>query len=84
MAYVAKQLEARYTNLQPVNASLLEEAFELLGHRPQFFKNAVSYGLNPMESGGKRLEDAVVEFARQQRRSDQAQMEADFLGSERH
>lgn len=80
VAYVAKQLESSYTNLQPINATLLEDAFDLLGHRPQFFKNAVSYGLNPLESTGKRLEDAVLEFARQQRRNDQAQMESDFMG----
>ena len=80
VAHVIKQLESNYANLHPINATLLEDAFDLLGRRPQFFKNAVSYGLNPLESAGMRLEDAVLEFARQQRRSDQAQMEADFLG----
>ena len=78
--HVAQQLESTYPGLKPIDVSALEKAFEMVGHRPQFFKSAVSFGLNPLESMGKRLEDGVVEFAQRQRKNDQAQMEADFLG----
>ncbi len=78
--HVAQQLESSYPGLKPIDLSALEKAFELVGRRPQFFKSAVSFGLNPMESMGQRLEVSVLEFAQRQRQNDQAQMEADFLG----
>jgi hypothetical protein len=80
IAHVAGQLEAAYPTLKPVDAPRLEAAFALLGNRPQFLKNAISQALNPLESGGLKLDDAIDAFARQQLAADQAQMEADFLG----
>lgn len=80
VVHVCQQLERHFPSMAPVDASKLEAAFTLLGNRPQFLKNAIGQGLNPLESEGQRLEDVVLALADKQVAADRAQMETDFVG----
>lgn len=80
VAHIVQQIEASYPTLSPISAAKLEEAFALLGYRPQFLKGAIGSGLNPLESTNMRFEDAVYAFAQEQLAADRRQMTADFLG----
>lgn len=76
----AIQIEAAYPAIKPVDRKKLNEAFLLLGSRPQFLASAITSGLSPFEFNDVRIEDAVLQIAQEQVAADREQMEADFLG----
>lgn len=80
IAHVAGLIEAQRPELKPVDQSQLQQAFEVFGHRPQFFMAALGQVLSPLAAITGRFEPALVEAAREQQRQDEAQMESDFLG----
>ncbi|ART61485.1 ATPase (plasmid) [Acidovorax carolinensis] len=78
--HVAGLIEAQRTELRPVDQSLLLQAFEVFGYRPQFFMAALGQVLSPLADVAGRFEPALVEAARQQQAQDEAQMASDYLG----
>ena len=80
ITYVAALIEAQRPQLQPVDQSLLQQAFETFGYRPQFFMAALGQVLSPLATLNGRFEPALVEAARQQQVHDEAQMESEYHG----
>ena len=80
IAHVAALIEAQRPQLQPVDQSLLQRAFETFGYRPQFFMAALGQVLSPLAALTGRFEPALVEAARQQQVHDEAQMESEYQG----
>jgi len=80
IAHVAALIEAQRPELKPVNQALLQQAFEVFGHRPQFFVTALGQVLSPLAALTGRFEPALLEAAQQQQAQDEAQMESDYLG----
>lgn len=80
IAHVAVLIESQRPDLQPVDQALLQEAFEVFGQRPQFFMAALGQVLSPLAGLSGRFEPALLEAARQQQASDEAQMESEYLG----
>lgn len=80
IAHVAALIETQRPELKPVHQALLHQAFEVFGHRPQFFMAALGQVLSPLAALTGRFEPAVLEAARQQQAQDEAQMESDYLG----
>ena len=80
ITYVAALIEAQRPQLQPVDQSLLQQAFETFGYRPQFFMAALGQVLSPLAALTGRFEPALVEAARQQQAHDEAQMESEYQG----
>lgn len=80
IAHVAALIEAQRPELRPVDQPMLQQAFEVFGHRPQFFMAALGQVLSPLAALAGRFEGALMEAAQEQRAQDEAQMESDFLG----
>jgi hypothetical protein len=80
IAHIAALIEAQRPELKPVDQALLQQGFEIFGHRPQFFMAALGQVLSPLAGTQGRFEPALLEAARDQQRQDEAQMENDFLG----
>ena len=80
ITYVSALIEAQRPQLQPVDQSLLQQAFETFGYRPQFFMAALGQVLSPLAALTGRFESALVEAARQQQVHDEAQMASDYQG----
>ncbi len=80
IAHVATLIENQRPELKPVDQTLLQQAFEVFGHRPQFFMAALGQVLSPLAALSGRFESALLEAARQQQAQDEAQMESDYLG----
>jgi hypothetical protein len=80
IAHVAALIEAQRPALQPVDQAMLQQAFEVFGHRPQFFMAALGQVLSPLAGLTGRFEPALREAAQQQQEQDEAQMESDYLG----
>jgi hypothetical protein len=81
IAHIAALIEAQRPELRPVDQALLQQAFEVFGHRPQFFMAALGQVLSPLAALSGRFEVALLEAAQQQQAQDEAQMDADYLGS---
>lgn len=79
IAHVAQLIVAQRPGLAPVDQPALAQAFALLGHRPQFFIDALGQVLNPLSQVPGRFEDALLAHARQRQQDDEAQMEKDYL-----
>jgi len=80
ITHVARLITNQRPDLSPVDSRLLLQAFEEFGHRPQFFMEALGQALSPFsERSGIRFEQAVIEAARERKRTDEAQMESDYL-----
>jgi len=77
---VAALIEAQRPELKPVSQALLQQAFEMFGHRPQFFMAALGQVLSPLAALSGRFEPALLQAAEQQQAQDEAQMESDYLG----
>ncbi|AOB33167.1 ATPase [Bordetella sp. H567] len=77
--FIAERIEAQRADLGPVDRRVLFEAFQVFGHRPQFFLRALEQALSPVAMFAGRFEDAVSAAANQQRLDDVAQMESEFL-----
>lgn len=80
VAHLATLIENQRPDLKPVDQALLAQAFQTLGHRPQFFIDALGEALSPFRAGeAQRFEPVVVELARQRLEQDRLQMESDYL-----
>ena len=80
IAHVASLIEAQRPELKPVDQALLQQAFEVFGHRPQFFMAALGQVLSPLAALTGRFEPALLEAAQHQQAEDEARMESDYLG----
>ncbi|MBL8452444.1 MAG: ATP-binding protein [Zoogloea sp.] len=80
IAHIAALIEAQRPALQPVDQALLQQAFEVFGHRPQFFMAALGQVLSPLANYTGRFELALLDAAQHQQSQDEAQMESDYLG----
>ncbi|MDD3352712.1 hypothetical protein [Zoogloea sp.] len=76
IAHIAALIEAQRPELKPVDQALLLQAFEVFGHRPQFFMAALGQILSPLAALSRRFEVGLLGAAQHQ----QAQMDADYLG----
>lgn len=79
IAHTAHLIAQQRPDLVPVDEAALGEAFALLGHRPQFFIDALGQVLNPLADVPGRFEPALLQRARQRQQDDEAQMESDYL-----
>lgn len=78
--HVAALIAGQRRDLLPVDAVLLERAFEAFGHRPQFFMEALGQALSPLATlDGKRFEQAVMDAAEERQRDEEARMESEYL-----
>lgn len=77
--FVARKIANQRPDLVPINQAALARAFELFGHRPQFFLTAIGEALSPLSGTSVRFEGGVLDAARQRQVDDEAQMEADYL-----
>ena len=80
IAHVAGLIEAQRPSLAPVDQALLLQAFEVFGHRPQFFMAALGQVLSPLAAVEGRFEPALMDAAQDRQSQDEAQMESDYLG----
>ncbi|MFH1814394.1 MAG: AAA family ATPase [Pseudomonadota bacterium] len=80
IAHVAGLIEAQRPELGAVDQTLLQQAFEMFGFRPQFFMAALGQVLSPLAALSGRFEPALLEAAMRQQAQDEAQMESDYLG----
>lgn len=78
IAHIAELIVRQRPELAPVNESILIEAFQHFGQRPQFFMEALGQVLSPLATDTGRFEDAMLAKAQQQLRDDEAQMERDY------
>ncbi len=80
VAHLAARIEQQRPELAPVDPSLLVQAFQALGHRPQFFIEALGQALSPFApTVGPRFEAGVLQLAHQRLEQDRQQMESDYL-----
>jgi hypothetical protein len=80
VAHVVRLITEQRPDLSPVDSSLLLQAFEGFGHRPQFFMEALGQALSPLSGiEGIRFEAAILEAARLRQQADETQMESDYL-----
>lgn len=80
VAHLATLIEKQRPELAPVDQAQLAEAFEILGHRPQFFIDTLGQALSPFgPDADQRFESLVVDLAKQRLEQDRHQMESDFL-----
>lgn len=79
IAQVAALIEAQRRDLKPVDQTMLRQAFEVFGHRPQLFMVALGQVLSPLSGLTGRFEPALLMAAQQQQVDDERQMESDYL-----
>lgn len=80
VSHLSALIEKQRPDLRPVDRAQLADAFEVLGHRPQFFIDTLGQALSPFTADtGRRFEQLVVELAQQRLEQDRQQMENDFL-----
>ncbi len=78
--HVARLISAQRPDLTPVDSPLLLQAFAGFGHRPQFFMESLGQAISPLAGlEDVRFEQAVMEAAHERQRTDEAQMESDYL-----
>lgn len=80
IAHVASLIEDQRPTLKPVDQGLLQQAFEVFGHRPQFFMAALGQVLSPLAALSTRFEVAMLDAAQAQQAQDEAQMASDYVG----
>lgn len=80
IAHIARLIEAQRAHLAPVDETVLYEAFQRFGCRPQFFMEALGQALSPLAGIAGRFEPAVLQAAQQRQEDDEAQMESEYLG----
>lgn len=82
VAHLAGLIERQRPELAPVNQPLLAQAFQTLGHRPQFFIDTLGQALSPFadtNAQSQRFEATVEVLAHQRLEQDRQQMESDYL-----
>lgn len=77
---VSNTIERVSPNLTPIDRDKMHEAFILFGSRPQFFSTAIGKAFNPLEFIGQRVEDTVMQLAKEQVSTNESQMMSDYLG----
>jgi hypothetical protein len=77
--HIATLVVKQRPELAPVDTSLLAEAFDTFGQRPQFFMSALGDVLSPLSGITGRFEPAVLDAARRRQADDEAAMASDFL-----
>ena len=78
--HVARLITVQRPDLAPVDGAALLQAFEIFGHRPQFFMEALGQALSPLSGvQGVRFEQALLQAAKERQQADEAQMESDYL-----
>lgn len=80
IAHLIHLIEAQRPDLIPVDQTLLFEAFQRFGSRPQFFMDVLGQALSPLSGNSGRFEPIVAQAAWQRQQEDEAQMESSFLG----
>lgn len=77
--HIAKLIESHRPELAPVDTSLLYEAFQKYGCRPQFFMESINRVLSPLYEETGRFELLLCKESLKQQDEDKAQMESDYL-----
>lgn len=80
--HVAQLIESQRSDLAPIDAAALHQAFERFGRRPQFFMETLGQALSPIAATpqqGARFEQAMLDAAQRRQRDDEAQMESEYL-----
>lgn len=76
---VATRIESVRKDPEPVDIDKLWTAFQLFGHRPQFFAQVLGFALNPLNDIQVRFEDYTLTEATRQQAADEAQMESSYI-----
>lgn len=80
VAHLVGLIERQRPEFKPIDQTLLVQAFQILGHRPQFFIDILGQALSPFgDDTGCRFEPLVQRLAHQRLEQDRQQMESDFL-----
>lgn len=82
VTHLAALIERQRPELAPVDQTLLGQAFQILGQRPQFFIDILGQALSPFGADAQaisRFEPTVLALAHQRLEQDRRQMESDFL-----
>lgn len=79
IAYIADRIVQQRPELAPIDQVALQQAFELFGSRPQFFIDALGKVLHPLAAQDQRFEHAMHVQALDSQRTDEAQMQSDYL-----
>lgn len=78
--HLADRIEQQRPDLAPLDRPALMQAFETLGHRPQFFIDLLGQALSPFGPLATRpLAEAVTQLALQHSEQARMQMENDYL-----
>jgi len=78
VAHLAGLIEKQRPALAPLDHAVLLQAFELLGHRPQFFIEALNEALSPFDGDQGRPENKVLGLAYRRQQLDREQMVSEF------
>jgi hypothetical protein len=79
IAHIADRIVQQRPELAPIDQAALQQAFELFGSRPQFFIDALGKVLHPLAAQDQRFEDAMHAQALDSQKTDEAQMQSDYL-----
>lgn len=79
IAHVAQRIVQQRPELGPIDQAALQQAFELFGARPQFFIDALGKVLHPLATQDQRFEQAMHKQALDSLKTDEAQMQSDYL-----
>lgn len=80
IASIAELISAQRPDMNSIDVSLLDKAFDTFGRRPQFFMSALGHALSPLSDHAGPFEQAVLEAALQRQRDDETQMASSYLG----
>lgn len=78
IAHIGELIVRQRPQLAPIDETILGEAFQHFGQRPQFFMEALGQVLSPLATITGRFEEAMLAKARQQLQDDEDQMERDY------
>lgn len=79
IAHIAERIVQQRPELGPIDQAALLQAFELFGSRPQFFIDALGKVLHPLAVQDERFEKAMHTQALDSQKTDEAQMQSDYL-----
>ena len=78
--HIATAIERSRNDVRRLDRTRLSDVFATYGHRPQFLIAAIGKVLNPAGPAPTDVEGALLDEARKQLATDQADMESTFLG----
>lgn len=79
IGHIAERIVQQRPELGPIDQAALLQAFELFGSRPQFFIDALGKVLHPLAVQDGRFEKAMHTQALDSQKTDEAQMQSDYL-----